>query len=132
MDLLNNLISNHSSELISTLTDSGFNTEQAQNFLPEAGRGVTEALSGGNLSELLTGDTNALMSTILEKVDVAGIASRLGIDESMVNEGLSALVPKVMEIFQGEGGGLASLLGGEGAGGLLGGLAKLGEKFFNK
>ena len=132
MDLLNNLISNHSSELVSTLTDSGFNTEQAENFLPEAGRGVTEALSGGNLSELLGGDSSALMSTILEKVDIAGIASRLGIDESMVNNGLTALVPKVVEIFQGEGGGLASLLGGEGAGGLLGGLAKLGGKFFNK
>ena len=132
MDLLNNLISNHSSELISTLTDSGFNAEQAQNFLPEAGQGVTEALSGGNLSELLGGDSSALLSTILERIDVAGIASRLGIDESMVNDGLTALVPKVMEIFQGEGGGLASLLGGEGAGGLLGGLTKLGGKLFNK
>lgn len=129
MDILKDLLMNNSSELVDTLSATGFSAEQAQEFIPEAAEGVQQALSGGDLLSLLGGgDAEGIVSTLLEKVDIAGIASRLGIDESMVNTGLETLLPRVLEIMNEQGSGLSSLLGGEG--GVLGGIAKLGSKFF--
>ncbi len=131
MEILKDLLMNNSSELVNTLSESGFSAEQAQEFIPEAAQGVQQALSDGGgdlLSMLGGGDTEGIVSTLLEKVDIAGIASRLGLDESMVNTGLETLLPRALEIMNEQGSGLSSLLGGEG--GVLGGIAKLGSKFF--
>lgn len=129
MDILNDLLTNHSSELVNSLSESGFSVEQAQEFLPEAGQGVKDALSAGDLVSLLGSDTNGIVTTLLEKVDTLAIAERLGLDETMVNKGLEVLIPKAMEIFKEEGGGLSALLG-SGEAGLFGGISKLGSKFF--
>ena len=129
MDMLKDLLANHSSELIDALSESGFSVEQAQEFLPEAGQGVKDALSGGDMVSLLGNDSDTIVSSLLEKMDITAIAERLGLDETMVSNGLEVLIPKVMEIFKGEGGGLSSLLGGD-EGGLLGSIAKLGGRFF--
>ena len=129
MDMLKDLLANHSSELIDSLSESGFSVEQAQDFLPEAGQGVKDALSGGDVVSLLSSDTDSIVSLLMEKVDIAAIAERVGLDEAMVSNGLEVLIPKVVEIFENEGGGLSSLLS-SGEGGLLGGIAKLGSKFF--
>ena len=129
MDMLKDLLANHSPELISSLSESGFSVEQAQEFLPEAGQGVKDALGGGDVVSLLSGDSDSIASSLLEKVDIAAIAERVGLDEAMVSNGLEVLIPQVLEIFKNEGGGLNSLLGGN-EGGLLGGIAKFGSKFF--
>lgn len=129
MDILKDLLMNNSSELVDTLSAAGFSAEQAQEFIPEAAQGVQQALSGGDLLSLFGGgDAEGMVSALLEKVDIAGIASRLGLDESMVNNGLESLLPRALEIINEQGSGLSSLLGGEG--GMLGGIAKLGSKFF--
>ncbi len=129
-DILRDLISNHSAELISTLTESGFSRDQAENFLPEAGQGIVDAFGDSSqLIELLGSDTNTVVASILEKIDIGGVASKAGLDESMVNTGFSALIPKVFAIFKDEGGGLASLIGGEGGSGLWGSLNSLMNKF---
>jgi hypothetical protein len=117
---------------MSTLTESGFTTDQAQQFLPEAAQGMSDAISGGGISELLSsGDTGDMASTIMGKIDIEGIASKIGIDSSLVSNGLTALVPKVLAIINNEGGGLSSLLG-SGDGGGIGDIAGMAGKLFNK
>jgi hypothetical protein len=132
MEILKNLISEHGSSLMSTLTDSGFTAEQAQQFLPEATQGISDALSGGGIADMLSGgDLGGMASSIIGNIDVEGIASKVGVDSSVASNGLSALVPQVLGLMNAEGGGLSSLLGGEGGGG-LGGIASMVGKLFNK
>jgi len=132
MEILKNLISEHGSTLISTLSESGFTADQAQQFLPEAVQGISDAIDGGGISELLGGDDAAgIASTILSKIDAESIASKVGIDSSLVSNGLTAVIPKILALINPEGGGLSSLLGSEGAGG-IGRIAGMIGKFFNK
>jgi len=132
MEILKNLISEHGSSLMSTLTESGFTADQAQQFLPEAAQGMSDAISGGGISELLSGgDEGGLASTIMSKIDVEGIASRVGIDPSLASNGLTALIPKVLAMINSEGGGLSSLLGSGGGGGIAGVAGMMG-KLFNR
>lgn len=121
MDILNDLLANHSSELTHSLSESGFSAEQAQEFLPEAGQGVKDALSTSDMVALLGSDTDSIVTTLLEKVDTTTIAERAGLNEAMVNHGLEILIPKAIEIFKKESGGLSSLLGG---------ISKFGGNFF--
>jgi hypothetical protein len=130
MEILNNLISKHGSSLISTLTESGFTIDQAQQFLPEATQGMSDAISGGGMSELLSGgDEGGIASTIMSKIDIESIASKVGIDASLASNGLTALIPKVLAMLNTEGGGLSSLLDSGAGGGGIGGMV---GKLFNK
>ncbi len=132
MEILKNLISEHGSSLMSTLTESGFTADQAQQFLPEAAQGMSDAISGGGITELLSGsDEDGMASTIMSKIDIESIASKVGIDSSLASNGLTALIPKVLAMLNTEGGGLSSLLGSEGGGGISG-VAGMAGKMFNK
>lgn len=132
MEILKNLISEHGSSLMSTLTESGFTADQAQQFLPEAAQGMSDAISGGGISELLGGgDEGGMASTIMSKIDIDGTASRVGIDSSLAGSGLDALIPRVLAMINTEGGGLSSLLGG-GEGGGIGSVAGMAGKLFDK
>jgi uncharacterized protein YidB (DUF937 family) len=132
MEIIKNLISEHGSTLMSTLTESGFTADQAQQFLPEAAQGMSDAISGGGISELLGGgDAGDMVSTIMDKIDIESIASKVGIDSSLASSGLTALIPKVLAMMNTEGGGVSSLLGGEG-GGISGSVAGMAGKLFNK
>jgi len=117
---------------MSTLTESGFTADQAQQFLPEAAQGISDAISGGGISEMLSGgDEGGMVSTIMSKIDIEGIASKVGIDSSLANNGLTELIPNVLALINTEGGGLSSLLGSGGAGG-IGRIAGMVGKLFNK
>ena len=132
MEIIKNLISEHGSTLMSTLTESGFTADQAQQFLPEAAQGMSDAISGGGVTELLSGgDAGDMASTIVGKIDIESIASKVGIDSSLASNGLAALIPQVLAMVNTEGGGLSSLLGGEG-GGVIGSVAGMAGKLFNK
>ncbi len=130
MDFLKDIISSHSPDFLSALTESGFSSEQAEEFLPDAGQSVTEAVKTTDLTDLLGGDASTAISSILENIDISSLAERLGMDETMVDTGITALITKFLDIAKGEGGGLSSLLGGEGQEGLLGNVGKLVGKFF--
>ena len=118
MEMIKSLISEHGASLMSTLTDSGFSADQAQQFLPEAAQSISDAVSAGGVSGMLSsgGDVDDMASTILNNIDIESIAGKVGIDSSMVSNGLTALIPQVLAMISSEGGGLSSLLGGEGAG----------------
>ncbi len=129
MDLFKDLLSSHSADFLSVLKEAGFNSEQAEGFLPVASESVTTAVEATEIPDLLGGDTRTTISTIFEKIDIAGIASRLGMEESMVNTGITVLMGKLLEIVNEEGGGLSSLLSGKGREGLLSDVGKLVDKF---
>ena len=132
MEILKNLISEHGASLMSTLTDSGFTADQAQQFLPEAAQGMSDAIGDGGISELLSGgDEGGMASTIMSKIDVESIASKIGIDPSLASNGLTALIPKVLAMMNAEGGGLSSLLSG-GGGGIIGRVTGMVGKLFNR
>ena len=119
MEIIENLISEHGSSLMSTLTESGFTADQAQQFLPEAAQGMSDAISGGGISEFLSGgDEGDMASTIMGKIDIESIASKIGIDSSLASDGLTALIPQVLAMMNSGGGGLSALLGSEGGGGI--------------
>jgi hypothetical protein len=131
MEILKDFLTNNSPALVNTLSEAGFSAQQAEEFIPEVGQSVQDAFSGGDLISLLGGsDTDSIVNTLLEKVDIETIANKLGLDESMVSSGVETLIPKVMELINQDGGGLSSLLGGEG--GLLGGIARLGSRLFKQ
>ena len=120
MDLIKGLIADKGGELVTQLVDNaGFDTEQAEAFVPEAFNSVVDAVKGGADAE----DEGGLLS----QIDVASLASKVGIDTDAASGGLSAILPMVMSLLGDKAGGLgavASLLGGgEGIAGKLGGLA---------
>jgi len=132
MEIIENLIGEHGSSLMSTLTESGFTADQAQQFLPEAAQGMSDAISGGGISELLSGgDEGDMASTIMSKIDIESIASKIGIDSSLASHGLTALIPEVLAMMNSGGGGLSALPGSEGGGG-IGHVAGMVGKLFNK
>jgi len=130
MEILKNLISEHGPSLMSTLTESGFSTDQAKQFLPEAAQGMSDAISSGGISELLSGgDEGSIATTIMSKINIESIASKVGIDSSLASNGLTALIPKVLDLINSEGGGLSSLLGSGDSGG-IGRIAGMVGKLF--
>ena len=132
MEIIENLISEHGSSLMSTLTESGFTADQAQQFLPEAAQGMSDAISGGGISEFLSGgDEGDMASTTMGKIDIESIASKIGIDSSLASDGLTALIPQVLAMMNSGGGGLSALLGSEGGGG-IGHVVGMAGKLFNK
>ena len=132
MEILKNLISEHGPSLISTLTENGFTADQAQQFLPEAAQGVSGAISDGGISELLSGgDESVIASTIMNKIDIESIASKVGIDSSQASSGLTTLIPKVLALINTEGGGLSSLLDSGNAGGFSR-IVGMARKLFGK
>ena len=110
----------------------GFTADQAQQFLPEAAQGMSDAISGGGISEFLSGgDEGDMASTIMGKIDIESIASKIGIDSSLASDGLTALIPQVLAMMNSGGGGLSALLGSEGGGG-IGHVVGMAGKLFNK
>jgi hypothetical protein len=120
MDLIKSLIKEKGGDLVSHLTEkAGFNAEQAEAFVPEAFTSVMDAVKGGADAK----DTDGLLG----KIDLAGLASKVGIDSGMAKGGLTAILPMIMSLLGSKAGGLGaitSMFGGGGdVAGKLGGLA---------
>lgn len=121
MDLINKFISENSGDLIGKLTSSGFDLDQAKQFLPEAASGLTEAAGKLDMNELMSGISSGDTSKLMSMVNIEAMASKLGMDASMVTTGLSSLLPSIVSAFTSGGGlgGAVSALSGGSAGGLL-------------
>jgi len=106
MEILSKLISEKSSELVSSLVNGGFTKEQAENFLPVAGKSVINTIDGrsglnlNNLSNLLaSGQTDSL----LEKIDITDLASKTGLEASLIYNGFHSLLPTLMKLLKRNG-----------------------------
>jgi hypothetical protein len=133
MGIVDELISSQGSELLASLTgQAGLSAQQAEKFLPAATEQVVSQVKGGgfDLASLLGGDG---IGSLISKLDIASLASQVGIPESLASGGLQALVPVLLSALQGKAGGaegILSLLGGDDAGGALGAVGKLAGGLF--
>jgi hypothetical protein len=121
MDFLKELISSKGAGLVSELADLGFSAEQAEKFIPEAGGSIVDAMQGLDLSALLGSGAAEQTSSLLGHIDIAGLASRLGLDTGLATGGLEKLIPVAMDFLKDNpaAAGVLGLLGGK-AGGLAG------------
>ncbi len=128
MDILNDIIGEKGAEILGALTQQGFSTDNAQSFIKESGGSIMSALDSGKV-DLSQGDIQQKASSIIDNIDIASLASKVGITSEMAQTGLGTVVPIIMSAVQdklGDASGLMSLLGNaDAAGGLLGKIKKL-------
>lgn len=92
MDILKSLTGDKTmGVLVSGLIGRGFTRDQAEQFLPEAGTIVVTTLQD-------TGSSTDV-SRILESVDIDRLSMKLGIDNSMISNGLKYIIPGLMDQF---------------------------------
>ena len=118
MDIIKSIISEKGADLLGGLTGAGFNMEQAKGFLPEAGSSIASAVGGEDgfdLSDITKlGDLGGIMGNI----DIAGLASKTGIEIPMVENGIKSLLPMLQNFLSaGAGDNITS--------GLMGGMKNL-------
>jgi len=96
MDTLKDLINEHGPLLIDKLECIGFSVDQANNFLPEAGKAIDHALSTGSIDfQALFNDVE--MEPLLNGFDVNTIATKIGIDASQVINGIMRIWPFLVQ-----------------------------------
>lgn len=115
MDVLNKLIKDKASDLLGSLTGTGFTQQQAEAFLPEASNGVMDAIGNIGVDKLISMSGHDQLSALLDRIDVGALAAKTGLDAARVSNGLQSILPAVLGMF-----------GGSRLGDMLGGL----EKFF--
>jgi hypothetical protein len=125
MDLIEELLGSKGAGLLNELTDRGFTAEQAQKFLPQAGQYVLGAMRASHLPSLLTADVGTAASSLLDTMDIAGLAARVGLDVGVTRGGLERLIPVALGFLKGNS-RAAALLGLLGGGGVsrVGGFPK--------
>jgi len=128
MDILKDIIGDKGTEILAALTQQGFSTDNAQSFISESGDSIMSALNSGNV-DLTQGDVQQKTDSIISNIDIASLASKVGINSEMAQQGLGTVVPLIMNAVQdklGDASGLMSLLGNSDAGaGLMGNIKKL-------
>jgi hypothetical protein len=70
------------------------------------------------------------VATLLEKIDVGGLASRVGLSEDRSSAGLAALLPLVLRFIDEDGGAMGSLKAIAKTDDAIDGLKGLGGKLF--
>lgn len=126
MDILGTLIKEKGGELVSTLLQQGFDNGSANNLLREAGSALTSALGSGKI-DLSQGNLGGKAGEILGSLNIPALAASVGISPEMAKNGLTAVLPKLLQLLQdqaGGSGGIASLLGGAAKSGDLFNMAK--------
>ena len=96
MNLIYNLMDNQGSKLIEQLTGAGLHAEQAKGFLPDALKSVMGGLEQVDVQALLSADSTTQTSSLMEKIDIPSLASKLDGDSGLASSGLQAIIPQVL------------------------------------
>lgn len=109
----------------------GISSEQSEQFLPAAVQKILDAVKSGgfDLGALAGGGG---ISSLIAKIDTAGLASEVGVDEAKASAGIEAVAPPLLASLKEKAGGVGdilSMLGSE-TGGLLSGAGKFAGKLF--
>ena len=137
--MLEALLKEHSGELLGALTGgAGLETSEAESLLPPALSGIGDVIGSGDLdlTSLLGGGGDGV-SALLQKLNIAEIASSAGIEEGRAQSGLSSLIPVALSLLGDKAGGAEGILGMLGGssgsgGGALGALGGIASKLFGK
>ncbi len=132
MNLLDNLLGDHAEDLISEIVErTQFGREEAETFVPEAGRSVAGALAkrAGDLdfSDMASG---ANVATLMDQIDIGALVGKLGLSADKGAAGLAAMLPMLLSFLSKNDaamGGLKALGKAEGA---MDTLKGLGGKLF--
>lgn len=132
MDFLEDILGARTQELVKAVVDkSELGREEAETFVPEAGRSVAKALAGSagqlDLSSLAS---QANVNTLLSKIDIGALAGAAGLTRERGASGLSALLPVLLRFIGDNDGAMGMLSGLAKAEGGLDTLKKLGGKLF--
>lgn len=134
MNLLDDILGARTADLVAevvgrTQLDAG----EAEAFVPEAGRSVAGALAkrAGDL-DLADLASAANMATLLDQIDVVGLAERLGFSADKGRSGLTAMLPMLLGFLSKNDAAMGALRALSGAGGALDGLKDLGGQLFGK
>jgi len=138
--MLESLLQDHADEFLGALTGAGgLESGEAQSLLPPALDGIGQAIGSGglDLTSLLGGGGGDIVSALLGRLDLAGIASAAGVDQGRAETGLASLIPVVVSLLGDKAGGAENILGMLGGGGgeagaALGALGGIAGKLFGK
>lgn len=115
-ELIQKLLAEHGPKWKELLGSAGFDAGQAERFLPASLQAVVDRVQGGKFDvKSLLGKLD--VDALLGKLDLGALAKKAGVDEGLAKNGLTKLLPDVLQKLTGKG-GLLEKLGGD-AGGLL-------------
>jgi hypothetical protein len=124
MDMLNTLIGDKGGDLVASLLKQGFDNNNANTFLREAGGSISSAVTSGKV-DLSQGGISDQVGALLKNIDITALASRVGIKPELAQSGLNTVLPTLLQLLQQGGGqGIGSLLSGAGSTGDLLNMAK--------
>lgn len=90
MDILKSMVGDKTvGVLVSGLIGRGFTRDQAERFLPEAGGSVISAINNENHS--------SEVESIMDSMDIERMASTIGVDSSMISNGLQYIIPGLLD-----------------------------------
>ena len=112
MDLFDELLKQRGGELLSALTSkAGFGQQEAESFLPEAGKSLMGAItSQADALDFSNPASDRNVGKVMEHLDLASLVTRTGVTSEQGNKGLTALLPLVLG-FLGEKGDARAILG---------------------
>jgi len=132
MDLIKQLFEEHAGVFTDALSKSGFTTEQANSFLPDAASSLIDATDSMEISEMVSMITSGDKTELLEKINVDEISENHDLDAAQVTDGFSSIISSLTELIQNEtdvSGVLSSLAGG--SDGVIGMAKSIFNKFIN-
>ncbi len=120
MDIVKTLLGDQAPALLGQLQQLGFSSDKAQNLLSETVQQVASVAQepGAENAEEAGMATLGNAGSLLEKLDISGLASKLDMDSGTVENALKMIMPSLVSALS-QGGGLAQLTQ-HAKGGLLG------------
>lgn len=138
MDFLKEILDDKGAELIAGVIEkAGIGTDKAEAFVPEAARSAFDVFKD-KADDLDLSDIGGSARSLIDGIDVNGLADKVGIDARQAASGLDNLLPGLLGAINDKAGALgglqsiAGLLKGDGLADALGGVGHLAGKLFGK
>ncbi len=132
MNLLEDLLGARAEDLISEVVSrTEFGRDEAESFVPEAGRSVAGALAKRagdlDLSDMTSGNNVAML---LEQIDIGALAGKVGLSPDKGASGLAAMLPMLLGFLGKNDSAMGALKGLAKAEGAMDSLKDIGGKLF--
>lgn len=121
MGMISKLFEEHAGTFVDALSKTGFSTEQAQAFLPDAASSVVDATESMGVDQIITTFTSSDKTELLGMINLDAISSKLNLDTGQASQGMNSIISTASELFasnSGVTGALSSLMDSSGDGAL--------------
>ena len=106
MNFIEKFFGVNSSVLSERLEQSGFSTEQARSFLPEAASAILKAFKHKEIEQIIAALETEVPEKLLNAVNINEIAKHTGINSDQVTSGFEAIAPLMAKAFRKYSGGI--------------------------